>query len=241
MKLLLTSSGISNDTIRDALVRLLGKPLEESSALVVPTAILPFDVGPEMAARLVRGETRRPMADLPWKSVGLLELTALPSISREVWLPTVQAADALLVWGGDPVYLASWMRRSGLAELLPSLRAVYVGTSAGSIAAAATFVETFHGPLTHDGEVVATEEVLLGEHTRTLVTAHGAGLVDVTVIPHFDDPDFPDALPDSARTWAARMPGSTYALDDQSALIVEDGVVEVVSEGRWELFTSDDA
>jgi dipeptidase E len=149
----------------------------------------------------------------------------------------VEATDALLFWGGDPVYLAAWLRRSGLAALLPSLRAVYVGTSAGSIAAAGTFVETFHEPLTHDGEILATEEVRLGEHVRTLVTAHGAGLVDFTVIPHFDDPDFPDALPNSARTWAARMPGPTYALDDQSAVAVVDGVAEVVSEGRWELFT----
>ena len=114
---------------------------------------------------------------------------------------------------------------------------MYVGTSAGSIAAATTFVETFHGPLTHDGEVLATEEVLLGEHVRTLVTAQGAGLVEVTVIPHYDNADFPDALPDSARTWAARMPGPTYALDDQSALAIVDGVVEVVSEGLWELFS----
>ena len=236
MKLLLTSSGISNGSIRDALVRLLGKPIEESTALVVPMAILPFDVGPEMAARLVRGETSRPMADLPWKSIGLLELSALPSISRDVWLPTVAATDALLVWGGDPVYLAAWLRRSGLGALLPSLRAVYVGTSAGSIVVASTFVETFHGPLTHDGEVVASEEVVLGENKRTLVTAHGAGLVDFTVIPHFNNPDFPDALPDSARIWAERMQGATYALDDQSALAVDDGLVEVVSEGRWELF-----
>ena len=107
VKLLLTSSGISNVGIRDALVGFLGQPISESSALVVPTAIYPFSVGPEMAGRLIRGEVATPLTDLGWASVGVLELTALPSIKREVWVPTVGAADALLFWGGDPLYRAT--------------------------------------------------------------------------------------------------------------------------------------
>src|SRR4051812_5330656 len=120
MKLLLTSSGVTNASIRDALVGLLSKPIEESSALVVPTGIYPFSVGPVMAARLIRGEVATPMTDLGWASLGMLELTALPSIDRDVWLPGVESADALLVWGGDPVYLSFWLRESGLADVLPS-------------------------------------------------------------------------------------------------------------------------
>jgi dipeptidase E len=65
--------------------------------------------------------------------LGVLELTALPSIDEEQWIPMVQETDVLLVNGGDPLYLCYWMRQSGLAELLPSLRAVHVGLSAGSI------------------------------------------------------------------------------------------------------------
>ena len=73
------------------------------------------------------------MVELGWKSVGVLELTALPSIDRQGWIPMVEETDVLLVNGGDPLYLCYWMRESGLADILPSLRAVYVGLSAGSM------------------------------------------------------------------------------------------------------------
>jgi len=88
------------------------------------------------------------LCDLGWKSVGVLELTALPSIDKEVWVAAVRECDALLVWGGDPVYLSYWMKHSGLAELLPSLRpeTVYVGVSAGSIAMASMFGEAYFDP-----------------------------------------------------------------------------------------------
>jgi dipeptidase E len=240
VKLLLTSSGISNASILSALVDLLGKPIAESTALVVPTAIHPFSVGPEMAARLVRGEVRTPLTDLGWKSVGLLELTALPSISGDVWIPTVQAADALLFWGGDPLYLSFWLQESGLGELLPSLGPVYVGTSAGAMATARTFAETYTEPRSCSGTPLTSEDVVFdtpeGPVDRTLVTAAGAGLVDFALIPHFESPDHPDASLANAERWAAALPVPTYAIDDQTALRVTDGVVDVVSEGSWRLF-----
>lgn len=241
MKLLLTSAGIKNASISAALVELLGKPIAESNALVVPTAILPFSVGPEMAARLIRGEVGTPLTDLGWGSLGLLELTALPSIDRDVWIPTVQAADALLFWGGDPLYLSYWMRESGLTDLLPSLtESVYVGVSAGAMAAAATFGETYTEPRACSGSPLSSEQMTFdtpdGEVTRTFVTAAGAGLVDAAVIPHLDSPSHPDASLANAELWAAKLPVPTYAIDDQTALKVTDGVVEVVSEGSWRLF-----
>jgi dipeptidase E len=241
VKLLLTSSGISNPSIRDALVELLGKPIAECSALVVPTAILPFSVGPEMAARLIRGEVQTPLTDLGWRSLGLLELTALPSIDTTVWVPAVQAADALLVWGGDPLYLAFWLQESGLADLLPSLETtVYVGTSAGAMAVASTFGETYTEPRSSSGHPLTSEEIVFatpeGDVARTFVTATGAGLVDFAVIPHLDNPRHPDASMANAETWAGRLPVPTYAIDDQTALKVVDDVIEVVSEGSWRLF-----
>lgn len=242
MKLLLTSSGISNTSILGALVALLGKPVAESSALVVPTAIHPFPSGPEMAARLVRGEVRTPLTGLGWGSLGVLELTALPSIDQDVWVPTVRAADALLVWGGDPLYLSFWLRQSGLADLLPSLGSVYVGTSAGAMATATTFGETYTEPRGGSGTPLTSEEMVFGtpdgEVTRTFVTAAGAGLVDFAVIPHLDHPDHPDASMANAERWAAKLPVPTYAIDDQTALAVTDGAVDVVSEGAWRLFAA---
>lgn len=242
MRALLTSSGITNRSIQAALVDLLGKPIAECNALFIPTAIYPFPGGPLMAWRAISGTSASPLGDLGWKSLGILELTALPSIEEAAWVPTVRDADALLVWGGDPLFLANWMRRSGVTGLLPSLRseAVYVGVSAGSMAASSIFVETYtepprgkDGPLQSEDIVFATPQ---GDVNRILVTGQGAGLVDFAVIPHFEHPDHPDASLTNAERWAARIPVPTYALDDQTAIRVVDAAAEVVSEGRWKLF-----
>ena len=130
MKLPLTSAGIKNASIHDALVELLGKPIAEASALCIPTAMYGHPmVGPGLGAwKFISGrEPRTPMCELGWKSLGVLELTALPSIEAARWVPLVRETDVLLVAGGDALYLCHWMRQSGLADLLPSLRAVYVG------------------------------------------------------------------------------------------------------------------
>ncbi len=105
MKYLLTSAGVKNASIHDALVDLLGKPIAEASALCIPTAIYPFPGGPSMAYRFISGLTANPMCELGWKSLGVLELTALPSIKEAYWIAAVQEADALLVNGGDVLYL----------------------------------------------------------------------------------------------------------------------------------------
>jgi dipeptidase E len=242
VRLLLTSSGINNTSIYNALEDLLGKPIAESNALCIPTAIYPFPGGAAGAYRFISGSTASPMCELGWKSLGVLELTALPSIDENVWVPTVREADALLVWGGDPLYLSYWMRRSGLADLLPSLRreAVYVGVSAGSMAAAATFGETYPEPRRGSGEALTSEDIVFvtpqGNISARFVTAQGAGLVDFALIPHLDHKDHQDASLANAEKWAARLPVPTYAIDDQTAIRVVDGAVDVVSEGHWKLF-----
>jgi dipeptidase E len=242
MRALLTSSGITNGSIQDALVELLGKPIAESNALFIPTAIYPFPGGPGMAWRAVSGQGPSPLAELGWKSLGILELTALPSIDEAAWVPTVRDADALLVWGGDPMFLADWLRRSGLAALLPTLRseAVYVGVSAGSMAAAGTFVETYTEPPRGKDEPLKSEDIVFttpqGDVGRTLVTGQGVGLVDFAVIPHLEHPHHPDASLANAEKWAAHIPAPTYAIDDETAISVVDGVARVVSEGQWKLF-----
>jgi dipeptidase E len=242
MRALLTSGGIRNSSIHDALVELLDKPIAESNALFIPTAIYPFHGGPGMAWRAISGKGPSPLCDLGWKSLGILELSVLPSIEEAAWVPTVRDTDAVLVGGGDPLFLANWMRRSGLTDLLPTLRseAVYVGVSAGSIAATSTFVETYvepprgnDGPLKSEDIVFATPQ---GDVDRILVTGQGAGLVDFAVIPHLEHPDHPDASLANAEKWAARIPAPTYAIDDETAIRVIDGAAEVVSEGQWKLF-----
>jgi dipeptidase E len=142
--LLLTSAGIKNTSIHDALVELLGKPIAESTALCIPTAIYAFPGGAGRAWRLISGRAVSPLCELGWKSLGVLELTALPSIEKTHWTTAVQQSDALLVGGGDPLYLCYWMQQSGLADLLPSLRqTVYVGVSAGSLVMVPSVGEEF--------------------------------------------------------------------------------------------------
>lgn len=221
MKFLLTSAGISNTSIHNALVELLGKPIAESSALYIPTAIYANPNGAAMAARVIRGEVGHPFCEVGWKSLGVLELTALPSIQADYWLPLVQETDALLVGGGDPLYLCHWMRQSGLADLLPSLRpeAVYVGLSAGSMVMAPSVGEDF----------VRWKPPTGGD--RTL------GMVDFAMFPHLDYPSMPENSMADAERWAADMPVPAYAIDDQTAIKVVDGAVDVVSEGHWKLFS----
>jgi dipeptidase E len=228
MKYLLTSGGISNDSIRNALVDLLGKPIAESSALYIPTALYANPNGPAMAARLIRGETNTApfpdgftsLCEMGWKSLGVLELTALPSIDEKRWLPLVQETDALLVEGGDPLYLCYWMRQSGLADLLPELpEAVYVGVSAGSMVMAPNIGEYFVGWKPPTG----------GD--RTL------GLVDFAMFPHLDNENMLGNSMANAEKWAVGMPVPAYLIDDQTAIVVRDGAVEVVSEGHWKRFT----
>ncbi|MGC4104821.1 MAG: Type 1 glutamine amidotransferase-like domain-containing protein [Thermomicrobiales bacterium] len=244
MKLLLTSNGITNPSIEQALVEMLGKPISESKALLVLTGIYPFPGGANYAYQMLHGQIGGPLAALGWASLGLLELTALPSVNPEAWVPTLEEADALLVWGGDPLFLAHWMRESGLADLLLSLRSemVYVGVSAGAIAAASFFGETYLGLPDTIAIPLTTEEVIFtvpgGDLPLTFATANGAGLVDFAIIPHYAEPDHREASVVNAPVWAAKMPGTVYALDDQSAVRVIDGVVDVVSEGRWERFAS---
>ncbi|WP_259068599.1 Type 1 glutamine amidotransferase-like domain-containing protein [Mucilaginibacter sp. X4EP1] len=244
MRLLLTSNGISNQSIQNALVELLGKPIAESNALFIPTAIYPFAFGARYAWNPISGNTQSPFCNLGWKSIGLLELTALPSIQKEIWMQAVLETDALLVWGGDPIYLSYWLRESGLADLLPSLlqKMVYVGVSAGSIAASTTFAETYSRPRGGNGTPLSSENVVFvtaqeEEISMNLITAHGAGLVDFAIIPHLDNKQHVSASITNAEKWAAKISVPVYAIDDQTAIKVVDGVVEVVSEGHWKLFT----
>jgi dipeptidase E len=226
MKFLLTSAGISNPSIAAALVELLGKPIAEATALIIPTAIYPFSIGADMAWKAIAGQAPNPMAELGWKSLGVLELTALPSIRRESWVPVVEQADALLVWGGDVLYLTYWMRQSGLADLLPSLeRTVYVGLSAGSIAVTP-----------HNCDAEFDLQFVPDGSDRGANAERALGLVDFTLYPHLGNPEMPDTTLENIGKWAATVAAPTYAIDDATAIKVVDGVPEVISEGLWHRF-----
>jgi dipeptidase E len=121
--------------------------------------------------------------------------------------------------GGDPLYLCYWMRQSGLADRLPSLRAVYVGLSAGSMVMTPRIGEDF----------VRWKPPTGSDSTL--------GVVDFSIFPHLDHEMLPENTMADAERWAAGLGGPAYAIDDQTAIQVVDGTVEVVSEGHWKLFT----
>ena len=213
MKLLLTSGGVTNASIRDALVDLLGKPTADAIALCIPTAQWGHPMcGPVSARGFVSGVPPwGGMTSMDRKSLGLLELSALSTIGAGRWVPWVREADVLLVDGGDATCLCHWMRESGLADLLPSLTdTVWVGVSAGSMVMTprigADFVEWPSAP-----------------DDRTL------GVVDFSIFPHLDV--FPESSIAEAQRWVTEIGGPAYAIDDQTAIKVIDGTVEVVSEG----------
>jgi dipeptidase E len=230
MRLLLTSAGITNDSIRDALVDLLGKPIAECTALCVPTAVYALPGGNGYA-----WQELRELSELGWREFGVLELTVLPTILEEHWLPAVEAADAIIVGGGNTGYLSYWMHESGFADKLPKLlrSTVYVGISAGA------------GMLTHSVNV--DQEVL--ERTGTYyddeydeAAPPNAGsdktlkLVDFVIRPHLNAEYFPAITPELMERAAAKVGVPLYAFDDQTALKVVDGDVRVISEGAWKLY-----
>ena len=148
----------------------------------------------------------------------MLELTALPSIDEERWVPLVRETDVLLVGGGDALYLCHWMRESGLADLLPSLTdTVWVGLSAGSMVMTPRIGEDFVGWKPPSGN----DETL--------------GIVDFHICPHVNGDGNPGNSMADAEGWAAGIEGPAYAVDDETAFTVVDGTVEVISEGQWVL------
>lgn len=218
MKLLLTSAGVSNPSIEAALVEMLDKPVAESTALCVPTAQYAHPmVG--MGAKpwgFVSGTEPQAMTALGWASVGLLELTALPSLDAERWVPVVREADALLVAGGDVLYLCHWLRESGLVDLLPELAdTVWVGLSAGSMVLTPEVGEDFVQWRPPSGDL------------STL------GLVDFSICPHLAPDGEPGNSLAEAEEWAHTISTPAYAIDDQTAITVVSGQVGFVSEGTW--------
>ncbi|MBN2797399.1 MAG: Type 1 glutamine amidotransferase-like domain-containing protein [Clostridia bacterium] len=218
MKLLLTSGGIKNNSIRNALIEMLRKPIEASKALCIPTAIYALSGGCEHAWKFINGKEETPMVELGWQSVGVLELTALPSLDPNIWLPALKEADVILVNGGDPLYLNHWMKASGISDLLPTLEVVYVGLSAGSMIMAPRIGDDF----VHWQQPEGNDKTL--------------GFIDFAIFPHLNHVMLPENTTEDAIKWAKTMDCKAYAIDDQTAIKVIDDQIEVISEGEWYLY-----
>lgn len=230
MRLLLTSTGPSNDSIGKALADLLPKPLSECKVVYVPTAIYALPSGPSDGLAMAEY-----VAGMGWGEAGLLELTALPSIEEMAWKPAFDAADAILVGGGNGPYLGYWFEKSGLAALMPRAleEKVYIGISAGSCLLTPSW--------NWDPRRLAEDGVYFDDEYDE-ATPKGFGsefTLDVVPFgfrPHLNADYFPQADLPWAERAAAKLDYPMYAVDDDTALKVVDGEVEVVSEGEWKLF-----
>ncbi len=228
MKLLLTSQGITNPSLRSALVELLGKPIEESRAIFVSTGMHPFRGGGDGMVRALRGDLAPHLTGLGWGSLGLLEITALETVKRENWVHDLTTTDALLVWGGHVAYLHYWMKRSGVADFLASREnLVYVGVSAGSIVTTP-----------HNCDAESNLEELPENSPARDGASGGLALVPFTMWVHVGNPHpiFADHTLENVERWSRTVPAPTYSLDDNSGVVVEGHDVRVVSEGDWRLF-----
>jgi dipeptidase E len=215
MKFLLTSNGLSNDSIAKALFELVGKAASETSITFIPTAM---NVGAGDKEWFIDDLYNLKKQGL--KSIDIVDISALP---KEIWLPRIEAADVLFFSGGNSFHLMRWLNESGLAELLPELlkTRVYAGISAGSMVTNPTLA------LSSKDKKIYYEEKFGYNNEKAL------GFVDFYVRPHFNSPHFPQARKEYLEEVAKDIPDTIYALDDNSALKVIDDKVEIVSEGEY--------
>lgn len=214
MKLLLTSNGLSNQTITQSLVELIEQPAEGTKLAFVPTA-----------ANVEEGNKDWLINDLnncqkPGFEVDIVDISAL---RKEQWLPRLKQAKVLFFSGGNTFHLMHWMNKSGLAELLPELlqTRVYAGISAGSCVTGPTIYNSVQN--------------LTGEKYE-LEIKNGLAMVDFHFIPHLNSPYFDQIRKEKLEIAAQDLPEPVYALDDNSALVVTDNNVEVITEGQWYKF-----
>jgi len=217
MKLFLTSSGITNPTLAQALLHLLGKPFEKSHITFIPTA-----------SNMDKGDKTWLVNDMNnIKKLGFptFEITDISIMPKEVWFPIFQSTDLLVFGGGTATYLMEWMEKSGVAAVLPELlkTKVYMGISAGSMVTAKQMSLT-------------SQNILYYEQTGEFQPTKGLGFVDFEIRPHLNSPSFPKVRIDYLTQLAQKNPTVFYAIDDNTAVQVIDGEVTVITEGDWKKF-----
>ncbi|MFA6520454.1 MAG: Type 1 glutamine amidotransferase-like domain-containing protein [Candidatus Paceibacterota bacterium] len=218
MKFLLTSGGITNKKIADALLELVGKPAGEINLAYVPTAA---NANRDNKTYLIKNLIR--LNEQGFKMIDIVDISALPKWN---WLPRFEAADILFFEGGDSSHLMRWIEESGLKEALPELlkTRVWVGSSAGSIVLSPTLA-------------LSNKERALSYKERFGYEAKNAlGLVDFYFRPHLNSPSQAHSNEKVLAEIAKTLPGVLYALDDQMAIKVVNGKVEIIGEGEYLVF-----
>lgn len=217
MRLLLTSAGISNKSIENALLELTEKPFLELNLVFIPTASNVEDGDKDWLIKdLIT------LTELKFKSIDIVDISALP---KDIWLPRIRKADVFFVEGGNTFHLMNWIEKSGLKELLTELlkTRIYIGVSAGSMVACKSLD-------------LSTSERLYSEEVGKYEKDEGLGFVNFLVRPHLNSPHFPNVNLDNLEKMSKELPDTFYAMDDNTAIKIVDGKAEVISEGVWKKF-----
>lgn len=214
MKLLLTSGGITNTSIANALFDLVGKKPEDTSLAFVPTASN-VEVGDKswFIDDLINLKKQN------FKSIDIADISA---VDEKIWRSKFKEADVLFFEGGNTYHLMEWINKSGLTEILPEMlkTKVYVGVSAGSM-------------VTNPDLALKFSQIVYEEDFNRTENMKGLGLVDFYFLPHLNSEYFRKVREDNIRKVTKGIKKKIYALDDDSALKIVDGKVEVISEGKW--------
>lgn len=214
MKLLLTSSGITNQSIAKALFELVGKRAEETTLVFIPTA---SNVETGDKDWLINDLMN--LRKLNFKSI---EITDISAVEEKIWRPSLEGTDILFFEGGNTYHLMEWLNKSGLAKIMPELLKdkVYVGVSAGSMVASKDLA-------------LNISQVVYGEDLDRNDELSGLDYVDFYFLPHLNSEYFVNLREDFVRNTVKDMKEKIYVMDDQSALKIVDGNIEIISEGKW--------
>ncbi|HEU5187098.1 MAG TPA: Type 1 glutamine amidotransferase-like domain-containing protein [Candidatus Saccharimonadales bacterium] len=211
MKLLLTSGGLTNETLRNTFKELTNKP--RVSFILTASLVEPGD-------KSWLFKDVQALYELGAEAVDLLDIACLgPSelAKRLEW------SNCLFVEGGNTAYLMHCFKKSGLINMLPKLltNKLYVGVSAGSM------IMGYRLPI-EVGNLLYAEDSYVRYNVTELL-----GFRDFIVVPHFEA-EQGVVTPELLTRIKQETGKPVYALDDQSALLFEDTNVTVLSEGRWE-------
>jgi dipeptidase E len=223
MKLLLSSNGLSNDSIATAFKELISKDPKDSKVAFIPTAANPERINKDWLI----DDLYRIKEQGYW--VDVIDLVAIKSADLRSALNNV---DAIFVGGGNSFYLSYWMQKSGFFEIVPELlqTKVYAGISAGSMIAGSSLLES--GGI-KDGYI---DEHYYDKSIKDEASDKTLNLVDIIFRPHLNSPSFAMVTEENLVKIAPKLHNLMYALDDQSALVIVEGEIKVVSEGKWKVF-----
>lgn len=214
MKLLLTSAGLTNNTLVQALKDLVEKPFSDLNVTYIPTAANVEDVDKWWVV-----EDMQRVQQLGWKYFDIVDFSAVP---KDIWLPRLERADVVVVGGGSSYHLMHAIESLDNKEDFINLlqRKVYVGISSGSM-------------ITAQIAQFGWDEEFYGIQTPVKI-GNGLKFVDFYIMPHWGEEDFSKVTKENIAKIAKQIASPVYLIDNQTAIMIVDNKLTVVSEGTWQ-------